>query len=234
LIGRTRDAEGNLVDPSKIKIIDSRQDITASGTAFPCKHSTPLYPEWNFVATKTTPFEISQEVQAALLSLARRGKTGEMMESCLEGAINSTTLCNDLTAIDPQASCDTTKETALAAAKALSDGRYAGWRTTLSYDNVHELHYDANVLKRDPDTRDWRYVSSPDLHDKVECPTGFFKLPRDEFHMSCEDVGLDYPGGSHCLCQPCFENFPVEVAPQETCAPGKGCKKSFLWNSGPK
>ncbi|CAJ1950025.1 unnamed protein product [Cylindrotheca closterium] len=228
LIERTRDEEGNLVDFTKIKIIDSRQDMTASGTVFPYKHSTPLYPEWNFVATKKTPFEISQEVQAALLSVKRQGDTGLMVESCLEGNINPADHCNDLAVVDPQASCDTTMDTALAAAKALSDGRYAGWRTTLSYDDVNELHFDTNILKRDPVTRDWRCSSSPDLYDKVECPVGFFKLPRDEFDSSCEDAGLICPEGSECLCKPCFEAFPVEVAPQATYKPGNGCKKMSI------
>lgn len=222
MIEKTKDRDGKLVDPSKIKIIDKRRDLTASGVVFPYEHSTPLYPEWNFVATKTTPFEISREVQAALLAVERQGKTGKLLEACLgNGAVE----CTDLAALDPESSCDTTLETASAALKALSNGGYVGWRTTLAYNDVQEVLYDTGNLKKDPMSKEWGCVSGANLYETINCPNGFYRLPRDLFQTSCELAGFNCPEGSECVCRPCFKALPVEVAPQETFVPGAGCKK---------
>lgn len=225
IIERTVDGEGKLVDPSKIKIIDSRQDMTSSGIVFPYEHSTPLYPEWNFVATKMTPPEISREVQAALLSIARQGKTGMIIDSCLRTPINNSTQCNDLTVQDPEASCDISLETALAASRALSNGKYAGWRTTLSYDRVQKVLYDTGNLKNDPMSRELICDPTNDLYEKVNCPTGYFKLSKEVFRDACENVGLGCPEGSECICRPCFQALPLKVAPLSVYEPGKGCKE---------
>ncbi len=54
------------IELKDFKIINQQQDSTGK---FPFVHSTPLYPEWPFAATKDVPLEIKEQVAKLLLSM---------------------------------------------------------------------------------------------------------------------------------------------------------------------
>ena len=59
-------AEGK-IDLQDLKIINQQQDTTGT---FPFIHSTPLYPEWAFSATKGIPLDLEEQVAKILLNIS--------------------------------------------------------------------------------------------------------------------------------------------------------------------
>jgi ABC-type phosphate/phosphonate transport system substrate-binding protein len=224
IIERALDADGNPVDASKLKIIESQQDLS-DGAVYPYEHSTPLYPEWNIAALKQTSSDVAREVQAALLALSEHGRTGQALEACIAANDNDSAQCNDLKGIDPLARCDTTVESAKAAFRSLSDGMYAGWRTTLSYNEIRTLLEDTGFIQKDPVSNVWRCQPPSNLYDQIVCPPNFFKLSFDAYNASCPEAGLTCPDDYECVCRPCFEAAAIEISLQDTYKPGEGCPK---------
>lgn len=228
LIGSVMNVTGQPIGMENFKVLNSRQDTTVGGTPFPYLHSTPLYPEWNFVALGSTPGDVSREAQSALFDLADHAKAGKAWQSCVGINQGDMTLCNDIPAFDPFARCDTTVEIANVSVAALSDGGYSGWRTSLSYVEAQELMRNTGIIHLDPKTQTMQCTFSWNVYDHIQCDDGFYKLPFDSFNTSCANAGIDCPDGYTCVCKPCYEAFSIEVAPQANYTRGDSCEKMSI------
>ena len=227
LIERTSDSDGNLVDPTQFKILQSRQQLS-DGRPFPYVHSTPLYPEWNLAALRHVPSVVSKQVQRALLDLKDHAQSGALLQECIDaGEQEEGTRC-DLNLLDPSKRCDTTEEMALAATKSLVTGGYAGWRTTLSYNDVRGLLQDTGFILQDPVDNVWRCTRPAELYDSIVCPPGHFKQTQAIFDSACAMQNLTCPEGKQCTCRPCFQAEEIEVAPIAEYRPGVGCPKMSI------
>lgn len=215
VIERYRDAEGNPVDFSQIKIIEQKLNTIDGNLPFPYVASTRLYPEWNLAALTHVPQEISEEVQDAMLALARHAEVGFAIEDCMT-KMGDADFCQDVNLVAPnRPRCDTTFDIAVTASKAMSNGRYAGFRTTLSYTDINSLLLDNNFIRKDKETDVWSCVRSSTLYDAITCPEGHFRRPRRLVDRGCEDAGTpcDPNMGETCLCRPCVKAFDVAIFP---------------------
>ncbi len=73
-----RMASEGKINLKDFKIINKQKD--ASGQ-FPFVHSTPLYPEWPFAATKGVPLDINEKVAKALLNLPKDSPAAKASKS---------------------------------------------------------------------------------------------------------------------------------------------------------
>ena len=84
-IERTKGPDGMPVNASLLKVLDPIEDLRQSdGAPFPFASSTVLYAEWNIAALMHVPAESSEEVQRAMLDLARHADVGLDLSGCYE------------------------------------------------------------------------------------------------------------------------------------------------------
>jgi ABC-type phosphate/phosphonate transport system substrate-binding protein len=200
-IEKSKDPDGNKIDPSLLKIIESRTD-EEDGAPFPYEHTTALYPEWNIASTKDTPEDVSREVQVALLALAEHARTGHAIEACQLS--NTTEQCTDIHGLDPSARCDASMDAAIAASQALADGKYSRWRIALSMNKVRNVLQETNFIQNDPELNMWRCNPPSNLYNQISCPEGTNKVSELEFDQTCAKAGLECPDDFQCFCRPCI------------------------------
>lgn len=235
-IERTKHLNGTLVDASLLKVIEPTPDpLQDDGTPFPFASSTRLYPEWNLASLTHVPNDVSVEVQRAMLDLADHADAGEQLAKCYESCVNIMDT-NATNQTDCVRACDaavvirdavevgpdgvvlgttfvTTPSLALLAHRARSRGKYAGWRSTLSYMELRNMQEETGFLVRNDDGPP-ACVRASRLHDAVVCPPGHFKKSVEEMENGCDAdaVGrVGCPEGMQCLCRPCQRAFDVDV-----------------------
>jgi guanylate cyclase len=215
-IERTIDDDGNPIDGSLLKVLEPK-DNKIDDQPFPFAASTRLYPEWNLGALDFVPSDVSAEVQAAMLALHEHSLVGKAIEKCLASNTTSNTTglnsCEDLTELAPEARCDTTKEVAEVANRAMTNGGYAGFRTTQSYSDIRAMLQETMLISQDKETKAWRCARATELYKAIACPEGHFKKPEEEVINGCAESGLKCGEGFECVCNPCKKSFDVDVYP---------------------
>lgn len=201
---RSKDADGNPIDTSLFKIINTKANLTVDGEPFPFEASTPLYPEWNVAALSHVSEDVSRQVQDALLNAAEYARVGAQLAECQLSFDEA--YCDSL--ILGNASSCIPREVAMVAADAMTKGKYSGWQTTLSYMDVHFMQEATGFITKDPDTLKWHCVRSTEIYDYVVCPEGYAKRRRQDVERSCAQEGLHCGDGYQCVCSPCV---PIEV-----------------------
>ena len=223
-IERTKDADGNLVDKSLLKIIEPQPDLEIDGDPFPFESSTALYSEWNVASLSHVLDAVSQEVQTSLLALNSHAAVGAQLQACYT-ASNCTdsslsTDCRDLCleTVDPEAyrRCDTSPRIALLAHEAKSNGKYTAWRSTLSYMELRNMQEETGFISKDPETGITRCVRSKEIYDAIVCPPSHFRRSEQEVAKACAVAGLECDEGFQCLCSPCVKAFDVDIFPSTT------------------
>jgi serine/threonine protein kinase/ABC-type phosphate/phosphonate transport system substrate-binding protein len=223
-IERTTDAStGELVDQSKLKIINGDFEML-DGEPFPFLSSTILYPEWNVASLSHVPDNVAIEVQNAMLAIAEHAAVGKDIDACIK-ASNCTVsdnifepenICTNLCAsqVDPAllTRCDSTADLSLLALAAKTNGKYVGWRSTLSYMELRNMQEETNFIRKDEETGVSACIRSAQIVDAVVCPPGHFRKPDEQVLSGCADAGLDC-GDFQCLCKPCVKAFDVDVSP---------------------
>jgi hypothetical protein len=202
-----------VVDQSPFRIIGGQQyRVTmenGKNESFPYTSSNPLYPEWNLASMPGVSDDVAQAVQSSLLQLEEHAAVGILLKDCLDfnncSTINTTTTtCIEycFASIDDSMfkRCDTTSTIALLAATAVDMGRYAGWRSSLSYIDIFIMQQDAGFIVAD-EHGDRKCIRSTTLSDGVVCPPGH-ELSEKNIGMGCEVAGLPCYG-FQCLCSPC-------------------------------
>ena len=123
-IERSVDDEGNPVDPAVFKILEPKIHVLDDGTIFPFLHSTEVFPEWPVAALKFVPFDVSTQMQLALLAMADHAKPWQAMVQCQDQLWeqiqsqqkDNSTICEDLACDQVYwqnvIRCDTTPEIA--------------------------------------------------------------------------------------------------------------------------
>jgi hypothetical protein len=178
VIESTKDANGELVDPTSFKILDPKVHILEDGSLFPFVHSTEIIPEWPVAALAGVPGDVQGLVQGALMEFGEFVALGEKINSCRTTA--NETWCNsvDLREIFPDAPCMATYDLAMKAYEALSLIGMSGFRTPLSYFDIRTMHQEAGFLVRNED-KEWACTTQSNLFEGITCPAGFFKVsPR--------------------------------------------------------
>jgi guanylate cyclase len=233
-IERTVDDDGNPVDGSLLKVLEPK-DNKIDDQPFPFKASTRLYPEWNLGALDFVPADVSAEVQAAMLALHEHSLVGKAIEKCIASNTTSNTTgvnsCEDLSELAPEARCDTTKEVAEVANRAMTNGGYAGFRTAQSFSDIREMLQETMLISQDKETKAWRCARPTELYKAIACPEGHFKRPEEEVMNGCAESGLKCGEGFDCVCNPCKKSFDVDVYPLGDSTgegSGLGCAKLSL------
>lgn len=226
---RSKDPRTGLpLDLNEIKVIGNHRQ---NDQAFPFLHSTPLYPEWGLASRTTVPDAVAREVQTAMLNMANHARVGRALRDCLDAKEYTTANTNVNAAIltacwndlDPSlfAKCDTTPEIALTAARALTNGKMAGWVPPASYMSLRNLQEEIGFIgKFTQDNRDNANASASkiacvrqaSIDDAVVCPPRHFKKRLQDMLTGCETAGLDCHGYP-CLCSPCVKAFDVSFFP---------------------
>ena len=186
--------------------------VLDNGELFPFLSSTGLHPEWyvcfelaNFcqfdyilpsllvyrptAALDHVDREVAKEVQNALLSLRDHATSLDLG-------------CNLL--------CETTSEIAQLAHLAAESGLFAGFRTARSYFEVRTKQQDAGFLTKN-DKQESHCIRDKTLYEDMVCPEGQYKLPKEEFDISCTKIGLECKHGYQCYCKPCIKAYEVAV-----------------------
>jgi hypothetical protein len=171
----------------------------------------PLYPEWNIAALTHVAYDVSKEVQDAMLAIADHGRIGERIDECYT-QFNTSDYCDTLpfpsNFTDGGSSggvrCDTSKEVALLALGAMAAGQFSSWQSTLSYMQLRSMQEAIGFISQNEEG-DWYCVKSSEVYESVTCPAGQFIKSREEFERSCSDAGLECKEGYQCVCQPCYE-----------------------------
>lgn len=213
---RSKDVDGNAIDPKLFRIIDPKQNLTIDGEPFPFTASTALYPEWNIAALSHVAEDVSRELQNAMLALSEHAQVGAALLQCREQNRNDTSIsCQDIIfsddvqgATDYTARCDTTPEVAEIALDAMTKGKYAAWQTTLSYMQLRSMQEATGFISMDPDTRVWRCIRSTEIYDSISCPSGYDRKSREDVRLGCSRQDLECSEGYQCLCSPCA---PIKV-----------------------
>lgn len=203
---RSIDARDGLpVNVTRFKILDPKPGLEIDGVPFPFQSSTDLYAEWNVAGLTHVNPQVSNEVQRAMLSVADFAKVGQALEECI--AVNGTEVCNemDLSTLyyDGPIKCSATHAVVAAAYRATTDGKYAGWTTSLSYMQLRSMQEATGFISMEPDTKTWRCIRSTELYDAISCPAGYNRKTKEQVDVGCEDVGLECKEGYQCVCRPC-------------------------------
>lgn len=228
-IQRTKDENGELVDPNLLKVLEPKPNML-DGAPFPFIASTQLYPEWNLAAMNFVASDVAREVQSAMLSLAEHAEAGDAIQSCLDANLTIAT-CNNLDEIMPDARCDTTVEIAAIANQAMQNGGYAGFRTTQSYIEIRAMLQDTGFIQKDEETNVWRCARPADLYKAIVCPPGHFKKKQEDVESGCAQAGLECSESHQCVCNPCQKAFDVDIFPaqgSDNNASTTGCPKMSL------
>lgn len=216
---RTVDSStGELVDPSKVKIINPQQGLVSDGAPFPFTASTRLYPNWNMVSFPHVPEGVAQKVQTSLLQQNERAAFAPQLLECLAGEGCDTAFdgCHSRCYASLDATktrdCLTTVETILAANQAAVTGKNAGWKTSSSYMGIRNMQEEVGFIRFDEVTKSARCNRGSELSDAVVCPEGHFKRSSADIDNGCADLGMDCLGYT-CLCKPCVLSYDVDFIP---------------------
>jgi serine/threonine protein kinase/ABC-type phosphate/phosphonate transport system substrate-binding protein len=222
-IERSKDDDGNLVDLSQFKILEPKNGLEIDGVPFPFQSSTDLYAEWNIAGLTHVSPQVSREVQRAMLSIADYAKVGKALDDCI--ALNGTEVCNQINLADlyPEGptQCSATHRKVTAAYKAQSNGKYAGWTTSLSYMQLRSMQEATGFISMEEDTKIWRCIRSAELYDAISCPAGYNVKTKAQVDSGCEEVGLTCKEGYQCVCRPC--EAPYELVCVDSVKMGNKC-----------
>ncbi|CAB9496779.1 Receptor-type guanylate cyclase gcy [Seminavis robusta] len=223
----------------RFKIVNPQPNLTLEdGMVFPFESSTMLYPEWNVASLMHVDEEVSRAVQESLTALAEHASVGQAYNDCLKEY--GPAFCSDLPfpgQFALKTRSDTTLEIAQLAYTGMVQGKYAGWRTTLSYMDLRSMQEGTGFLRLDEESHQWRCVRSKELYNAITCPDGFFRKTPQQVQEGCSGAGLECPEGMQCVCQPCLKGFDVDVYPitstnngvsNVTQGIGNGCAKMSL------
>lgn len=221
---RTKHKNGTLIDKSQLKIINGfYPDL--EGEQFPFESSTILYPEWNLASLSHVANDVALAVQDAMLAIRDHAAVGAEIDACyVDRNCTTNVICQQscidqvqLSVVDDATNdlfqrCDTTPALASLALAAKKSGKYAGWRSTLSYMELRNMQEETNFIRKNSETGINACIRSARIVDAVVCPPGHFRKSDDQVLNGCTDAGLDC-GDFQCLCKPCEEAFDVDVAP---------------------
>ncbi|CAJ1963247.1 unnamed protein product [Cylindrotheca closterium] len=224
-------ARNPILNASAIKVIGVRKDEGTVDEGFPLDRSTSIMPEWRFSAAPYTPASVSREVQAALLALEEHGRTGLARSACLNVNINNTAQCDDLSNVDSQVLCEANIESVTAAESVISTNDYMTYRPPLSVNRIRKMALDLGSVQQDSTSDSLKCFRPSEFYDQIVCPKGLFKLSPEALLASCNATDYSCPDGGECICKPCFESLPIEVAPTEQYAAGAGCTKMSICSS---
>ncbi|KAL3926140.1 MAG: hypothetical protein SGBAC_013589, partial [Bacillariaceae sp.] len=213
---------------SAYKVIGVRKDDGTVDETFPLERSTPTVPEWSISASPHTPADVSREVQEALLALKQHGITGLARAACLNTNANNTAQCDDLASVDSQVLCEANIESVTAAGSVMSSIDHMTYRPPLSFHKIRKMALDLGSMQQDPSSDSLKCFRPSEFYDQIVCPKGFFKLSPDAMLTSCKRYDFACPEGADCICKPCFEALPIEVAPTEEYTAGSGCTKMSI------
>lgn len=201
------------MDLSLLKIIGPIDNVQlADGSTFPFTPSTPLYPEWNVASLPHVSDTVNREVQTNLLNLAaKKDLSGQIWENCdsWECSDNQTEASCFQDCMDSILPCGLTPEVATGASIASTQGKFEGWRTTLSYMPVRNMQHSIDFLSDDDVPGQFRCARAGEVADAVVCPPGHFKREPEDIKTSCEQIGLDC-FEFQCLCSPCVRAYDVD------------------------
>ena len=154
-IERTRDDNGEFIDPNLFKVIEPKIYVMDDGDLFPFLHSTPVFPEWPLYARQQVDRIVSEEVALALVNFEYHKIVGDRMHDCVDSD-NATMDAVDCSSAPPvffdsNARCDTTRELAELAYQAGIAGRHNGFRPARSHFGLRTMQQDAGFLVQDED-----------------------------------------------------------------------------------
>ena len=116
--------------------------------------------------------------------------------------------------------------------RARQNGKYAGWRSTLSYMELRNMQEETGFIQKNSTTGGMACVRASRIYDAVVCPEGHFRKSVEEVEEGCfsDDVGnIGCPEEFQCVCRPCQRAFDVDVFPlisgKEASGAGSGCAK---------
>eukprot|EP00594_Rhizosolenia_setigera_P005967 CAMPEP_0178950414 /NCGR_PEP_ID=MMETSP0789-20121207/6639_1 /TAXON_ID=3005 /ORGANISM="Rhizosolenia setigera, Strain CCMP 1694" /LENGTH=1268 /DNA_ID=CAMNT_0020631137 /DNA_START=75 /DNA_END=3882 /DNA_ORIENTATION=- len=210
---RTKDSTGELIDRSKLKIIDPRPGLHIDGKAFPFDSSTPLYPEWNVAALTSVPDTVATEVQKAMLELSEYADMKTDLDTCLSTCIFENNCDSCGTSLENNSTCNPTIDLVELAAEAKTNGKYSGWRTTLSYVELRNMQEETSFISRDAESGTFQCIRSSKIYDAIVCPPGHFKKSEYDVTYGCNNTGLTCDWKHQCVCTPCVKSFDVDVYP---------------------
>ena len=207
---RTTDKEGNPVDRSLFKVIDPKSNLTIDGVPFPFESSTDIYPEWNIASLTHVASDVSREVQAAMLNIAEYANIGKPLTACYEQ--HNSTYCDSLPLQDFSSRpilYGTTREIAILAAEASSNGKYSAWTTSLSYMQLRSMQEATGFINMEEGTDLWRCIRSAELYDAISCPAGYFRKTKEQVDDGCQEIGLECREEFQCVCRPCERPYEL-------------------------
>ncbi|KAL3928934.1 MAG: hypothetical protein SGBAC_012428 [Bacillariaceae sp.] len=216
------------LNASAIKVVGVPTDEGTVDEAFPHERSTATKPEWSLSAAPYTPADVSREVQAALLALEQHGITGLARSACLDASVNNTVQCDDLASVDSRVLCEASIESVTAAGSVISEIDHNTYRPPISFHKVRKMALDLGSIHQDPSSDSLKCFRPAEFYDQIVCPNGLFKLSPDAMGASCNTTAFSCPDGVDCICKPCFEAFPIEVAPTDEYSAGSGCTKMSI------
>ena len=152
------DENGEPYDPNLFKVLNPKIYVMDDGSMFPFLHSTPAFPEWPVYAAVSTPRDVMEEVQEALMALGEHKSLYEKIldckkEFCVEQNCTTTksNICetSPIEYFDEGARCDSSREIAELAYAAGKAGKNHGFRIPRSYFGVRTMQEEGGFLGRD-------------------------------------------------------------------------------------
>ena len=93
MIERTKDENGEFLDPNLFKVLEPKIYVMDDGDLFPFLHSTPVFPEWPLFAKQNVDRIVSEEVALALINFEYHKIVGDRIHACLEDDEADQELC---------------------------------------------------------------------------------------------------------------------------------------------
>jgi len=216
-------------------VIEPKPNLMIDDLPFPFQSSTQLYPEWNLAAQPFVPQSVTHEVQDALVHFADYVRAYEIYNKCLQQGSSNATECE--VQLIELSRCDVTKETAMIAKQASTQGEFSGWTTTLSYMELRNMQVSItrcrvcvalvsaqttslNVFYKNPvqestgfirfdrEANTWRCIRSEEIYDAITCAApNSYIKSRSDVQQGCAALGLQCKEGYQCLCAPCHQAF---------------------------
>jgi len=196
---RSKDADGNPIDLSKIKIINVQQGLTIDRVPFPFDSSTSLYPEWNIASLDHVPDVVSSQVQTAMLQVGDFSNLANARQLCLDNPI----YCDNYQAMSR--TCEATPDVLALAADASEAGKYSSWIPSLSYMELRSMQEATGFIEHRKEDNTWFCMRSAELYESIACPAGMKRKSREDVDSGCTDQGVECGDGFQCVCSPCYE-----------------------------
>lgn len=88
----------------------------------------------------------------------------------------------------------------------------AGFVAPVSQTVTRDLQISIGTMSWDPGRKRHVCLRATELYDAITCPTGAYKLSRQDVAEACENAGFPCPASYQgCICQPCKQAAEVEV-----------------------